>query len=80
MSNIFLFLPDHPHTRGEKEPIGSPLRTEGGSSPHPWGKVLENPPQFIPFRIIPTPVGKREDMRQERLDPADHPHTRGEKF
>ena len=71
---------DHPHARGEKFLTVRSSSLTTGSSPRPWGKAC-NPGEFqYGYRIIPTPVGKRNPRRKNEILLKDHPHARGEKY
>jgi len=72
-------LPDHPHACGEKRPGKARLRATFGSSPRVWGKERRAVRYEFGQRIIPTRVGKREQIHRPRGRPADHPHACGEK-
>ena len=49
-----------------------------GSSPRPWGTLVEAHIPVLPQRFIPTPVGNTETMLASKIADAVHPHARGE--
>ena len=71
--------PDHPHGRGEKEITVSSATWNTGSSPRAWGKGGTTARRPRAGRIIPTGVGKSDDIPTEFNMGPDHPHGRGEK-
>ena len=71
--------PVHPHARGER---GSPMgvtRASGGSSPRPWGTLVNLAKGFGWERFIPTPVGNAKHPSAAGGVRAVHPHARGER-
>ena len=70
--------PVHPHARGEHV-IGLMVVTQTrGSSPRPWGTLVQDLIARTHHRFIPTPVGNtRMNSENPRLDSV-HPHARGE--
>ena len=51
-------LTEHPHVRGENQPIRTPRRRRCGTSPRAWGKQPRRKPRKAASRNIPTCVGK----------------------
>ncbi len=72
--------PVHPHTRGEHGTSFASQLIPTGSSPHPWGTLVEAPELAAAFRFIPTPVGNTPARRSATRSLPVHPHTRGEHF
>ena len=71
--------PDHPRTRGEKQPLPNSATMWGGSPPHTRGKAHISLSRSLQTRITPAHAGKsvRGDNNVGRNQ--DHPRTRGEK-
>ena len=70
---------EHPHRRGEKLPTPPTNTRSGGTSPQAWGKGAPRRERTGLPRNIPTGVGKRAPVRDDRAAGAEHPHRRGEK-
>ena len=68
----------HPHTRGEHMNTRTNGRMQFGSSPHPWGTLTLAMLDSPGMRFIPTPVGNTGAAGPHQVQPAVHPHTRGE--
>ena len=69
----------HPHARGERvRPVAGGVRT-CGSSPRSWGTLVQ--PVCVPVieRFIPTLVGNALIRAGKVIQPAVHPHARGER-
>lgn len=47
----------HPHTRGEHADMDRQAKLATGSSPHPWGTLVDPYQESFHCRFIPTPVG-----------------------
>ena len=50
-----------------------------GTSPRPWGKVVDVTARRYAIRNIPTPVGKSYRQQTDWCSVMEHPHARGEK-
>ena len=75
---IMIFIPEHPHMRGENLSGEGDATPCAGTSPHAWGKHLAAVNQTIFPRNIPTCVGKTNRRRQRCRESTEHPHMRGE--
>ncbi len=75
-----VFLPVHPHRRGERA-FGA-IRDEeaGGSSPQAWGTRDTNRIHRIKSRFIPTGVGNAPVHFYLVVVQSVHPHRRGERW
>ncbi len=73
-----IYIPVHPHTRGEHWDMVFGRSLSSGSSPHPWGTLNDAPVEVYPSRFIPTPVGNTKAALGGTQSPGVHPHTRGE--
>ena len=73
-------IPDHPHTRGERNVAGVQVFGVIGSSPHAWGTLRVFVTLEALHRIIPTRVGNAKSHWVVPADSSDHPHTRGERM
>ena len=49
---------EHPHASGENTPVWSMHARTHGTSPREWGKLQKLGNSPVPFRNIPTRVGK----------------------
>jgi len=70
--------PVHPHVRGEHCNFSGSVNYLLGSSPRAWGALNSPPPQSEAARFIPTCVGSIAPAALVPLNPAVHPHVRGE--
>ncbi len=68
----------HPHARGEHGPAHAFIAMRGGSSPRPWGTLVEGLHDGAQHRFIPTPVGNTSRAIWRRHPMPVHPHARGE--
>ena len=68
----------HPHARGEHTKADGSTYERVGSSPRPWGTLVDRPRERSQRRFIPTPVGNTEAVGAISLNKAVHPHARGE--
>ncbi len=73
-----LFLPVHPHMRGEHYPLRMPSDVMCGSSPHAWGTCCEIWLEGTFSRFIPTCVGNIRCGAPRFGLMWVHPHMRGE--
>ncbi len=71
-------LPVHPHERGEYGVIATQTSANGGSSPRTWGIRAIREMAVRGCRFIPTNVGNTCSIGSSPLEPAVHPHERGE--
>ena len=74
----FSAWPVHPHARGECRCRQSSHPRRGGSSPRPWGMLLEKFGEPGYLRFIPTPVGNAARCGSGWHPGPVHPHARGE--
>ncbi len=74
-----LRIPEHPHSRGEKDLFGWGQAGHDGTSPLAWGKVWRCVGNTVERRNIPTRVGKSRRCRLMHIMSTEHPHSRGEK-
>ena len=74
----FMFIPVHPHARGEHESMCLVAFETGGSSPRTWGTQADGAPTRTGRRFIPTHVGNTPVMPFMRGSMTVHPHARGE--
>ena len=70
----------HPHARGEHRRWRRMALRTSGSSPRPWGTLLDALHDDGSNRFIPTPVGNTSTGRKVRPPRTVHPHARGEHF
>ena len=68
----------HPHVRGEMGYVQQVPEVGIGSSPRAWGNVLGACPSDMPYRFIPTCVGKWRCEERRPCWKTVHPHVRGE--
>ena len=68
----------HPHSRGEHKILATCLGTILGSSPLARGTHRQSPHQRGRCRFIPTRAGNTLCSRPSSIEPAVHPHSRGE--
>ncbi len=68
----------HPHARGEHHFVTGMRDRHLGSSPRPWGALLQLEWHGAIARFIPTPVGSTSCAAVSRLVVSVHPHARGE--
>ncbi len=71
-------LPGHPHAGGENETRVHCAGVYRGPSPRGWGKPTLISQAEVPFRAIPTRVGKTSRETGRRCAVAGHPHAGGE--
>ncbi len=71
-------MPVHPHARGEHADAGVQLDVDVGSSPRPWGTLVDSSEHPSPGRFIPTPVGNTLSVSELPWLDQVHPHARGE--
>ena len=71
---------DHPHSCGENQYHPYPFLQEEGSSPLVWGKQVGVGSGQHAQGIIPTCVGKTENINSISFTCQDHPHLCGENF
>ena len=69
----------HPHARGERACIWTPMLGLTGSSPRPWGTHVVAVGAQHRGRFIPTPVGNAASARTSSPASTVHPHARGER-
>ena len=70
--------PDHPHARGDHPRASSAASSICGPSPRAWGSRSHNSEPFLDLRTIPTRVGITLTPPPAEVEPADHPHARGD--
>ena len=68
----------HPHVRGEHSTACAQTRSSAGSSPRPWGTLVEPSFDPLPVRFIPTSVGNTTSTSSKLRAAPVHPHVRGE--
>ena len=73
-------MTEHPHGRGEKEPLAPRCLSLIGTSPRAWGEGVRGCHSCNHLRNIPTGVGRRCAGAGSRGRWPEHPHGRGEKL
>ncbi len=71
-------IPVHPHRRGEHAALIMSIMITLGSSPQAWGTHDLGRDLLNIFRFIPTGVGNTRMSARIEVNPAVHPHRRGE--
>ena len=74
----FLYVPDHPRSRGEYKESPSSLQHRLGSSPLSRGIPPVHVPMFFPMGIIPALAGNTRVRHLPYTLIPDHPRSRGE--
>ena len=71
---------DHPHVGGENDKRGWRCWAICGPSPRGWGELAAESKRILPYRTIPTWVGRTPPLVGVARVTADHPHVGGENF
>ncbi len=73
-----IYLPVHPHARGDNYPSPRRLSVWRGSPPRAWGQRPPHPREACSSRFTPTRVGTTSPRGGHGEARSVHPHARGD--